>query len=120
MSDEDLGAVDAPVPHSGSEDLVNAANREEQIRNALQAISINIKDEQFAALREGFSSAIPDELFEGIEPREVGAFIFGDAVISIDDLERNHVWMYTQQRHHRLEISSLYFENYLKMICVNF
>ena len=90
MSDEDLEAVDAPVPHSGSEDLVNAANREEQIQNALQAISINNKDEQFAALREGFSSALPDELFEGIEPREVGAFIAGDSVISIDDLERNY------------------------------
>ena len=90
MSDEDLEVVDAPVPHSGSGDVVNAANREEQIRNALQAISINNKDEQFAALREGFSSAIPDAIFEGIEPREVGAFIFGDAVISIDDLERNY------------------------------
>jgi hypothetical protein len=77
MSGEELEIIDAPVSHSGSEDMVNAANREEQIRNALQAISINSKVEQFAALREGISSALPDELFEDIAPREVGAFKCG-------------------------------------------
>ena len=84
---DEIEYVCAPIEHSGSTEDVSVENREEQIRAALQNIAINGKVEQFEALREGFMSAIPAEIFAGVTPTEIGSFVFGDSNISVDDLE---------------------------------
>jgi len=86
---EQIEEFGGPVERSGSIFRLSLENRDNQIRAALQNISINGKFEQFEALREGFFSAIPAQIFAGITPSEIGSFVFGDSKISVDELERN-------------------------------
>ncbi len=86
---EQLADIGGPIERSGSIFDLSLENRDNQIRAALQNISINGKFEQFEALREGFLSAIPAKYFAGVTPSEIQSFVLGDSNISVDDLARN-------------------------------